>query len=364
MLERGKIDSKQAVFLMIALVLPTAVLTVPSVVAKLASQDAWLSVIVATLVGLLIARLVVSLSLRFPGKTLFEYAEEILGRVPGKVVGLLYIWWFLHTNAFILDEFGAFLGITILPDTPFLVFFIAGTFVAAYAVRSGLEVLVRYNQLFLPLILGLLCVIFILSAKDMKVARLLPVLDTGLVPILKGAAVPVSWLGENVTFAMIIPFLNRPKEAYRVAARAVLITGFFLLVSVLVSLAVFGPNLTRAWIFPAYNAVRVVSIANFLERLEAAVVAVWMLGGFAKIGVFYYAAVLGSAQLLGLKNYRPLVAPVGVILVALALLCENTVVLFDFLGRVFPPYALVFELGIPLVLLIVALAGGKGGKKS
>ena len=48
--------------------------------------------------------------------------------------------------------------------------------------------------------------------------------------------------------------------------------------------------------------------------------AAWMLGGFVKVGVFYYAAVLGSAQLFGLKDYRPLVLPAGTIVVALSIL--------------------------------------------
>ncbi|RKO66481.1 GerAB/ArcD/ProY family transporter [Desulfofundulus salinus] len=363
MLEQGKIDSKQAILLMISLVLPTAILTVPAITVKHARQDAWLSIIVATMAGLLIARLVVSLSLRFPGKTLFEYAEEILGKVPGKIVGLMYIWWFLHTNALIMDEFGAFLCTAQMPDTPVIVFFIVGIAVAAYAIRNGLEVLSRFNQLFLPLVLGLLLVVFILATKEMKVARLLPVFDKGAIAILKGAATPASWLGEIVAFAMIIPFLNKPKEAHRVAALATLFTGFFLLVSILVAITIFGPNVTGHWIFPTYNAVRAVSIANFLERLDTIIVAVWMFGGFAKVGVFYYAAVLGSAQWLGLKDYRPLVAPVGVILAALAVLCKNIVELLDFLAAVWPPYALsVFEVGMPLVLLIVALARGKGGK--
>lgn len=53
--EQGKIDSKQAVLLMISMILPTAILTVPAVTVKHARQDAWLSIIVATLAGLLIA---------------------------------------------------------------------------------------------------------------------------------------------------------------------------------------------------------------------------------------------------------------------------------------------------------------------
>lgn len=363
MLEQGKIDSNQAIMLLASMVLSTAILTVPAFVIKFARQDAWLSIMTSILVGLLIAMLVVSLSLRFPGKTLFEYAEEILGKAPGKLIGLLYIWWFLHTNALIIDEFASFLCTAMMPNTPTIVFFIAVVAVAAYAVRNGLEVLSRYNQLFLPIVLGLLFIVLILTTKDMKAARLLPVFDTGLVPVLKGATVPASWLGEVVVLAMIIPFLNKPNEAYRVAALATLFTGLVLTACTLAVVAIFGPVTSGHFVFPVYNAVRVVSIANFLERLESVIVAVWVFGGFAKVGVFYYAAVLGSAQWLGLKSYQPLVAPVGVILVALALLCRNIAYLLDFTSRVWPPYSLsVYEAGIPLVMLIVALIRKKGGK--
>lgn len=361
-LEPEKISGQQATLLMISLVLPTAILTVPALTVKHAGQDAWVSVLLATVGGLLISRLVVGLSLRFAGKDLFEYAEEILGRAPGKVVGLLYFWWLIHSSSLIALEFGAFLCAAILPDTPPLVFFVAGTAMAALAVRNGLEVLSRYNQLFLPVVLILLVGVLLLAVKDMELARLLPVLEAGAVDLLKGAAAPLSWLGEIVIFAMIIPSLTDLREAHGVAARATLFTGMFLLASVLAAVAVFGPEATASWIFPTYNTVRVVSIANFLERLDAVIVAVWMFGGFAKIGVFYYAAVRGGARLFGLRDYRPLVAPVGVMIVGLATLCRNVVDLLDFLARVWPPYALtVFELGIPLLLLAVARARNLGG---
>ncbi|MCR4442675.1 MAG: endospore germination permease [Peptococcaceae bacterium] len=363
MWEQAKIDGKQAVMLMLSMVLPTAILTVPSLTVRLAKQDAWLSIAVAVLAGLLIARLAVSLSLLFPGKTLLEYSEEILGKAAGKVVGLLYIWWFLHMGAVVIREFGVFLVTAIMPETPIIVFHIVVAAVAAYAVRSGLEVLSRFNQLFIPLT-GFLAVAFVLSVKDMQMVRLLPVFDTGLLPVLKGAAVPASWMGEIVVFTMFIPSLKNPGEAHRLAALSVLLIGFFLTLSILEALLIFGPEITAAWLFPTFNAVRVVSIAGFLERLESVITVVWVAGGFIKVGVFYYAAVLGSAQWAGLKDYRPLVIPVGVVLVSLSILLhENVADMFAFLALTWPPYALlVFEGGIPLLLLAAALAGGKGRK--
>lgn len=363
MLEKGKISGTQAFLLMISMILPTAVLTVPAITIKSARQDAWVSIIIAALAGLLIVWLTVNLSLRFPGKTLFEYAEEILGKVPGKFVGLLYIWWFLHMNALVIREYGTFLVTAVMPETPIIVFHIMVVAVAAYAVRCGLEVLGRANQLLIPITV-LLAMVFILSVPIMKISRVLPLFDASLPEIIKGAAVPTSWLGEIVTFSMIIPYLNKPKQARRVGVLAILSVSFLLTASILEALLIFGPNLTSAWIFPTFNAIRLISIANSLEQMEIIIVLTWVLGGFFKVGVFYYAAVLGSAQWLELRDYKPLVLPIGIILVALSILIhDNTSQLLDFLARVWPPYAVVFEAVIPLALLIMALARKKGGKK-
>lgn len=225
--------------LMLSMGLPTAMLTAPAITVRHARQDAWLSIIIATAAGLVIARLVASLSIRFPGKTLFEYAEEILGKVPWKIVGLFYIWWFLHVNALVIRELGIFMVTAMMPDTPIIVFHVVGVAVVAYTVRNGLKVLSRFNQLFIP-VTGLLAVVFLLSTKDMKLTRLLPVFEASFIQIVKGAALPASLLGEIVTHTMIIPYLDKPREAHRVATLSILLMGLFLTASVLESLLIFG----------------------------------------------------------------------------------------------------------------------------
>ena len=364
MLEKGKISPFQAFLLNITLILPTFIIGIPSIAINIAKQDAWISMILSTLVGLLIVLIVVNLNLRFPGKTLFEYSEVILGKVLGKLVSFLYFVWFLHVNVIIIREFSSFMVITVMPDTPMIIFYIVTVAVAAYLVYSGLEVLSRFCQLFVPLLLTLILLTFILSIKDMKLTRLLPVMDTGLVPILGAAAVSTSWIGEIVLFSMFIPYLNKQKKAKQIGILAMLFTGIFGIISILISLAAFGPNLAGYWLYPVFNAVRMISFANFLERLESILITGWVLGGFAKISIFYYATVLGGAQCFGQKNYRPLIVPVGVILIVLSsFLHQNTAEIFDFMVKAFTPYYLPsFEIGIPLILLIIALIRRKGEK--
>ncbi|OPX83512.1 MAG: Spore germination protein YndE [Pelotomaculum sp. PtaB.Bin104] len=367
MLEEGKINSKQATLLMVSMVLPTTLLFVASVTAHLAKQDGWISILLATLAGLLIAQLAVNLSLRFPGKTLFQYLEVILGKWPGKVVTLLFIWWFIQINAEILRQYGSFMVSAFMPETPIIVLELLITLIAAYAVRNGLEVFTRANEIILPVILGLIIIVNILLTPEVNLKRLLPVfIENGAVPVIKGAVMPAAWMGEIVTIAVLIPYLNKAKEAYRVAAAATLITGGFLIFTFVGDVAIFGPEVTAGWIFPSLNKVRMIHLANFLERLEAFVMFIWIAGGLIKICVFYWVAVLGSAQCLELKDYKPLVLPVGVILLALSIMAHDSILdLFTFLGRFWGPYALiVFEAGIPLLLLIIAVIRGQGVKQN
>lgn len=364
MLEKSKISSIQAIYLMITTIIATVILFVPGITVSHARQDAWISIILATGCGLLIARLVTTLGLRFPDRTIFEYAGEILGRWPGKLAGLLYIWWFLHMDALVIAEYGSFLASVFLPETPVIVFSLVVVGMAAYAVRNGLEVVARTNEIFLILILGSIFILMLLATKDMNFQRLLPVFDTEATDIVKGAATPLAWFGEIAALTVIIPCINKPRKVHLAAAVAVLASGMLLLLIIVGMLAIFGPNLLAAFLFPTLNGARIISISNFLQRLEAVIMVIWVTGGFVKICVFYWAAALGSAQVLGLNDYRPLVLPVGTVLMAMSVLLNPSILkLLDFLGRVWPPYSLsIFEAGIPLLLLIISLVRRKGGR--
>jgi len=363
MLESGKINSRQAIWLMITLVVATAGVYAPVVAVNAARQDAWLSVIFATLAALLIAWMIVRLILRFPGKTIFEIPELVLGKVPGKIIAFLFVLWLIHIEILVFSEFGNFMLSSVLPGTPMVVNDVVAAVMIAYITRNGLEVISRFNGLFLPFFLFSITFVTLLAFKDMELTRLLPVFDDGLAAIMKGSAAQIAWLGEVIVLAVIVPYLNKPGGALRVAFLATLVSGFIMTLNVVYPLAIFGPDLTASFFYPIYSAVRLISIANFLERLEAIPVVIWIAGGIIKVCILRYAAVLGAAQCLGLEDYRPLVLPVGAVVVAGSLhMYQDVTVTAAFVSDVWPFYALTFEAGIPLLLLVLAMVRGLGSK--
>lgn len=362
MLEDGRISNRQAVLLIVSTILPTSVMFLPAIIYKEAAQDSWMSVILVTAYGVIAGAIIAGLGMRFPDRTIVQYGELVAGRVLGKAIGLLYAVYFLYINTYIVREFAEFLITMFMPETPLLVFSAGIVLASAYAIRCGLEVLARANEIALPVALALLLFIVALISPEMRFENFTPVLEKGILPVLKGAYRPAAiWFAETFVMVMLIPYLNRPQQAKGTIFRGIVIVGLFQLIITVAATATHGARMARLH-FPTLIMARQISIADLIERVEPFVMLIWVLGGFVKVGVFYYCCVLATAQWLNLKEYKALVLPTGVLLTVLSMvLWENVLELTRQIAEILLPMAIPIQVGLPLLLLAAARLRGKGG---
>ena len=366
MLEDGVISNRQATLLVVSTILPTSIMFLLAMISKEAQQDVWISVIILTVFGVVVGLIIASLGTRFPGRTIVQYSEDILGRPLGKIVALIYPLFFIYINVFIIREFGDFISISLMPETPISVFVISIVFTAGFAVYSGLEVLARVNEIILPLVLVFLALILGLVLLEINIVNFFPVLEKGFLPPLKGAYPGMVFFAETMVMLMFIPYLSSPSGAKRSITLAVLILGFFQLMVTVMVIGIFG-GLVPAMSFPFLQVTRYIQLAGgTFQRMEHFIMVIWVAGGFIKVGVFYYCAVLATAQWLNLRSYKALVPLIGVMLTVLSvILWENVVQLSQQIaGKVIPPYFLTVEAGIPFILLVLAWIRGKGGGRT
>jgi spore germination protein KB len=364
MLEQGRVSCRQTIYMLINLVGATSIIFLPGITAAAAGRDAWLAPLLTTLPGIYLSLVIYSLGRRFPGRTLIEYLQLVLGSWAGRAVGLLYIFFFLHTNGVIVREFGELLVTLVLPRTPMTVMHVLILALCAWTVRGGLEIQARVMELTIPPVLIVFLIAVALTAGNMEPKNLLPFWEGGFKPVLRASLDPLGWRGEIILLAMFFPYLANPGRGGRCAVIATIVIGLILTVDSLANTAVFGTSVARMT-FPTFSLVRMVSVAQFVERIESVLVAVWFIGLFGKICLFYYGSVLGAAQLAGLRDYRPLVLPVGVLLAAFSInSVEDSAGLLQYIVKGFPPIAYTFEYVIPTVLLVVAAARGMKARKA
>lgn len=354
--EEGFIHARQAAILMWFNVLPTAIIFLPSFLARRAQQDAWLAVILAILLTLPLGFVLTWLGTRFPHLTLFQYSEIILGKILGKAISIFYILALIQLNALVLREFSEFLVSAVMPETPLLVFTVTLAAVAVYGARNGIEVISRSAEFVMPLMVVFILTILSLVTPEMSSRNLFPILEKGVKPVLSGAIVVLGFTGEISLLAGISGFIN-PPQGIRMSVIVGLAGVFlFLWLVVLSSILVFGSAETGRLTFAVFSLARMISIANFLERIEVLFMAIWVAGIFIKVTLSLYIAALGLATVTELADFRTLCAPLAAFMVTLSiLLFKNISHLLIYLEEIIPIWGFLWEFGIPIFLALVAV---------
>ena len=354
MVEKGRITAPQTEFIMIPTIIGTAILSIPSIDAKFAGHDMWMTPILGSLIGFLTVYIVWRLHELYPMQTPIEYSERIIGKAAGRVFGLLLTLFYIHNSGIIVREYSSFISTNVMTDTPIIIFSITILFVSALAVRGGLEVIARTAIICTTLFMSS-SVVLLLLIKDIKLGYLLPFLENGLLPVMKGTLIHNSWFSEFFLLAFIFPYINNQKNGLKSGLRASLIVMFILLYVNFFVLTAIGTSAANLF-YPVYAIIRSITVYNFFENFEVLITASWVLGNFVKISVFLYAASLSLAQLFRFSSYKVIVFPLSVLVFIVSYWdLPNLVVKVNYISTIQPFYLLTIQTIIPLFLLGIAL---------
>jgi spore germination protein KB len=367
MIDKGKISANQMGKMVYLAITPTAILTAPGISFNFARQDIWLSPVWA-ICGLIAVPLALGLNRLQPDCSAVQACRNIFGRFPGWVVaGLLWLF-FLYLGAIILREYGEFIVGAYLNETPLVIVLGSLVLVCALAVRGGVEIVGRFADLFLPSFLLLFLLIMLLIIPDLHITNMMPFLGDGLLPSLKGAVVLQIWFAELSLAWFLLPFVSdrdNAKKVLWITFGAIILT---LLLSNWVTLLLLG-ELTGGYSFPFLILARYIDLAEFFTHLESLFMAVWVLGAFVKVSVFFHVMTIGAAEWMGLRDFRPIVFPMALLLTLFGIwVASSYQEMTHSIATSLIPYAFTMLILVPALLYIVGRirgigrgAGGSGG---
>ncbi len=322
------------------------------------NRDVWLSPLLAVPVAWTVGAVVVKLGKLLPGETLIQCSRTLLGPVVGLVLAVMYTWWFVFFAALGLRVSTDFFLSAFMIYTPVSVLMISLMVPAVIAARLGLRTIALANQLMGPVILGLVWLLILLSANRLQPANLTPVLSGGLWDLVANSVTPMAVFSDIVNLGMVIPYMDKSSDAGKVVKWGVPIAAFHIALITSVALASLGIDSAALSNYPGLSVARRIQVGEFIQRVEPALMAVWLGGVFVQIALNLLWAAQAITQGFGLLRHEAAVFPLAVITVTVAfLLGENNLeyaVLFD--PRFIGPFSSVFVLAIPLILLVVAHA--------
>ncbi|GMA61380.1 spore germination protein [Alicyclobacillus fastidiosus] len=360
-----KISSVQIFWLMISMEIGMTVLLTITPAIRAAKQDAWISMLIAAVAGILITFIATKLSLLYPNQTLIQFSQTILGKWLGKAIVVPYFVMWYSVMGIILRQSSDFIQIVLFRKTPLWAVVLLALILMIYATyQGGIEGIGRCSELLGPFIVLMITAVLVLCYHNMHWTRILPVYqDSGWFTIFKGAVSPISFLGESVMMTMLVAFMSKPKDGLSRAMWGVGLSCLLLLLSTLAAILTFGNLASRMW-YPFFDMARYVSVMDFIQNIDAVVVIVWLLSVFIKLSLYMFIASYGTAQWLGMKDWRKPIWFISPIVFVLALLPANIdVASMDYPTKFWIPYILPINIvGIPVLLWTVGSIRKKWAK--
>ncbi|SDE32812.1 spore germination protein KB [Paenibacillus sp. UNCCL117] len=354
--KKTMIGGRQLMILAAMSTIGDSILVIPGIVASIANQDAWLSVLVGNLGGLLLISLFFSLNKRFPGMNLIQMCQKALGPwLGGFIAAAGFLFLFLVITSGLLREIGDFMTTQIMPETPVQAIYLVVVLVMISGIRLGIEPVARTSEIFFPWVLVLFVMLILFVSSEIDVHRLQPLLSQSIPTVLKGSypvlAVPYM---ELIVLCMVIPSVSKPQQLRKYIYSGVILGGLVLFIITFTSTLVLGPDVVQRSTYPSYIMAKKISIGNFLERLEVLMAIMWLLTIYFKTAISMYALTLGTASLFGLRDYRPLLLPFGLLAIIMAqLLAANIVAYNHFVSTEYPLYAGTITVLLPLLLRFI-----------
>lgn len=353
---KAKITNYQLMSIIAAYVCGATTIIISSSATSIAKQDSWISVIVAAAVGTAVIWINTYLGGLYPDKTYVEVIQLLLGKWIGLFFSLNFIMMCLIGTSELIWYVGDFFTTQYMKNTPLYSINVLFSAAVAIALIYGIETIGRASEIFFYFIVFMFAASVFLAAPNVDVNNMLPVMENGFEPILKGALPVLSFTALptiilNMLYPVNIENINEAKKA--------IFCGYFIgmavtFVSALICILVMGSCITSSSRFPVFFLTKEIDVGIIFTRLEALIVIVWILTIFNNTVFFFYGGLLGLAQMLKLSDYKKIILPLAlVIMVYSDFIYKDVQYEMKWDTEIWPLYIITLGVVLPLLMIFI-----------
>ncbi|KGP72854.1 GerAB/ArcD/ProY family transporter [Pontibacillus yanchengensis] len=361
---KNNITHLQLFFITANFIIGSSLLLAPLITGSVAHEDAWLSMILAVVTGLLFNVLMLFLMKKLNYQSLFDIIDQAYGKWLGTLVNLVLLVFTFHLCALVVGNTDDFM-VVVKPDTaPYFYQFIMIA-LAMYGAASGLKSLGKTNEAMSLLFYTIIFLSIILLIPKVEFQNFKPYLYHGWKPVIQGGynSLGVPFL-ELILMTAIFTFVKEKNKIRRYYLMSILFGGSILTAFVVAAIGVEGAFMVQRETYPTYSLMRDIHATVVFERIEIVMGVIWIFVLFVKITTLFTIILLGLQHIGRSNGYNAYLLPLGIAIWTLTNLThENIVENAAFTSQNWTLYSFTIYLLVILSLLIGLVKQKKGGQQ-
>ena len=346
-------------------VIGVGVFSYPRDLTQLIGSDGWFVTLLGGFVSWILLYLIYKVVKLNNFNSFYNILHNNLGFFLGKICAVIFVLFNIFSIALGMRVFSEVIKMYLLLRTPTEFILMVMIFTGIYLVRSGLDVLIRFNEIsfwvmFIPIIFVLLA-----AAKGADFTNVLPVFNNEITNYVKAVSTTIyAFTGYQIAY-LLIPAAKEKEKMPKIIFKSMAFVSVFYLVITVMVLAIFGKKETSTFLWPTITMIKSIDIpGTFIERWEGVVMALWVMFYFTTFvnGYYFSSDIIKHAfKLEDVKISSFLLMP---FIYLIALYPENVAKIYVVSTKTNFTFATFCLIILPIVLLIIGAIKYKGGCKN
>lgn len=300
-------------FIIASMQLGVGMIGTPRLVFEQAGHDSWISIILAYFFLLLVMFIMLYILKQYDNADILGIQMDLFGGFIAKVLGTVYIFYFLAQILAILVTYIEIIKVFIFPDSSSFIIGLMLVTLIVYSCIGGLRVIIGITFIFFFLAHWVLFLL-IKPISQIDWLSFLPVMDHGIKNILEGTmATAYTFMGFEILF-FIYPFIQSKRKLGRSVISGVSYSAFIVLLTTVTAIGYFSPEQLQRRIWVVLHLFKI-QTTPFIERLDYIVVAEWMMITLPNMILFMWGITYTAKRLYKIPNKVSLYIAAGLLLV-------------------------------------------------
>ena len=349
----SKIGTVEAIAVLSIVIANKIILNLPKSIITSTGSSAWINAIYIVLISILFVQLVLKLFKNFPKMDILDISYFLGGNVLKKIVGTIYIVIFIFTIGTVVRNFSETLKAIYFNQSPILfiiLFFIVSTCIAN---KFGIESIAKVTSLIAPIVFISIIIVLLTPIKDFVFQRFSPILGYGIDATFVSGLSNIFAL-SGLGYIFLIPTLLKDSTSFKkISIISILISGFYLILSVCCTLLVFSFIISPNENLSLYLLTMVSNYGDLIHGINTIFVLVWILSiiSYISIGIFFVLFV--TQKISNIKNTISANYCYCSIILGLSVSWQNYAQLIYFSDNILKSISLIFIFIFnPLILLL------------
>ncbi|WP_053368095.1 GerAB/ArcD/ProY family transporter [Bacillus sp. FJAT-27245] len=350
--DKAKVSPFLAFFIVHGMQFGVGVLGFQRIIAKYAGYDAWISVLIAGLAIHPIIWMIYKMA-GIAGGDIVSIHEYIYGKFLGKLISLLFIFYFTTFSIVTLRTFIQIVQVWMFPGFSTFWFGLAFLLLVIYVIHGGFRTItgIIFFGIFLTFYL---LFVFLYTVPFSDYSDLLPIMDHSIKDLTLAALhMSFTYMGWELLL-VYIPYIKNPQDSHKWAQGGALFTTIQYVFITLISFGYYSEGQLQRTIWATLSMFKIVELP-FVERFEYIGIVSWTLNVLPIVCMGLWAASRILKRTYNVKQKYSVYVLAVVILISMTLIQtrEQDALLNTVMGRT----GLFLNFGyLPLLFIAVLIA--------